>query len=57
MTYPIEYFWALSRAVGFEPPAVKLQPEQPLIHDKRLAYFLLAMPGDRVQSERNCVHG
>jgi ubiquinone/menaquinone biosynthesis C-methylase UbiE len=40
-TYPIEYFWALAEECGFKPQAIKLIPKQPLVEDKRYAYFCL----------------
>ncbi|WP_400193780.1 SAM-dependent methyltransferase [Hymenobacter sp. B81] len=44
-TYRIEEFWTLAEACGLSPQAVALEPEQPLVHDRRYAYFLLRKPG------------
>jgi hypothetical protein len=43
-TFRIEAFWQLAERVGFRPLVVVLQPEQPLVHDERYAYFLLEAP-------------
>jgi SAM-dependent methyltransferase len=43
-TFRIEAFWQLAERVGFTPLVVVLQPEQPLVHDERYAYFLLEAP-------------
>jgi hypothetical protein len=40
-TYRIEEFWAMAVARGLRPEQVVLEPEQPLVQDRRYAYFLL----------------
>ncbi len=40
-TYPIDQFWILTQAVGFQPIAITLKPKQELIGDERYAYFIL----------------
>jgi hypothetical protein len=40
-TYRIEEFWTEAEACGFCPQAAVLEPEQPLVHDRRYAYYLL----------------
>ncbi len=43
-TYPIDGFWELAQAAGFEPLALTLQPRQELIGDERYAYDMLKRP-------------
>ncbi len=43
-TYPIDRFWEITRAAGFEPLAVTIQPRQELVGDERYAYFFLRRP-------------
>jgi hypothetical protein len=40
-TYRIEEFWIDAEACGFRPQAIILEPRQPLVRDRRYAYFLL----------------
>lgn len=40
-TYPIDEFWLLTQAQGFNPLAITLKPHQSLIGDERYAYFIL----------------
>jgi len=40
-TYRIEEFWTGAEEIGLRPRAVILEPQQPLVQDRRYAYFLL----------------
>lgn len=40
-TYRIEDFWVAAHQCGLTPRMVTLQPQQPLVHDRNYAYFLL----------------
>ena len=40
-TYRIEEFWEIAMKLGLPPQAVVLEPQQPLVDDRRYAYFLL----------------
>ncbi|OON69071.1 class I SAM-dependent methyltransferase [Hymenobacter sp. CRA2] len=43
-TYRVEEFWELAEQCGLMPQLVVLEPQQPLVHDRRYAYFLLQKP-------------
>jgi len=43
-TYRVEEFWAHAEESGLRPDVLLLEPEQPLVHDRRYAYFLLQKP-------------
>jgi hypothetical protein len=40
-TYRVEEFWNEAEKAGLQPQVLLLEPEQPLVHDRRYAYFLL----------------
>ncbi len=40
-SYTIEEFWESSKMIGFEPLGIFLKPFQPLVNDRRYAYFFL----------------
>ena len=40
-TYRIEEFWSAAETCGLKPQAIILEPQQPLVYDRRYAYFLL----------------
>jgi SAM-dependent methyltransferase len=40
-TYRIDEFWTIAARSGFRPEQIVLEPEQPLLQERRYAYFLL----------------